>query len=246
MINVLSSLVIWFIFRFFLFKIFYGISSKTIQNLFYTCYYFTSFILLNYICWYQDWFWDTSKLYKGVRFDVIEDEIYDYYEFQLGYYILLLFYLFLEDKLKDFYQMLFHHIITIILIYFSLYFHHHRIGMIVFYIHDIVDFFLYFAKTIHHLNDTKYDYIIFLLFALTFFIFRILYFPIKILWPIFNTPEYSMKKYSFNEYTLLSLSLLILYSLHIIWFESIIKLFISSFYTSIKDPREGESLDNSP
>jgi hypothetical protein len=69
------------------------------------------------------------------------------YLYQVGFYLQLIVSLvFIDEKLDDFYEMLTHHVITLLLVLKSYSSYYHRAGIYTFFLHDAVDIFLYWAK----------------------------------------------------------------------------------------------------
>lgn len=80
-------------------------------------------------------------------------ELESYYVFELSYYTAgIVIHVLIDQPLKDFYVMLFHHIITICLVGFSYFWGLHRIGMLILMVHDVSDVFLDYAKCFHYLE----------------------------------------------------------------------------------------------
>jgi hypothetical protein len=76
-----------------------------------------------------------------------------YYVLELSFYVGGIFvHVFIDKPLKDYYVMLFHHIVTVCLILFSYLLGHHRIGVLVLLCHDVSDVFLDYAKCLHYLD----------------------------------------------------------------------------------------------
>ena len=75
---------------------------------------------------------------------------------ELSFYVGGIFvHVFIDKPLKDFYVMLFHHIVTVCLILFSYLLGHHRIGVLVLMCHDVSDVFLDYAKCLHYLDFVR-------------------------------------------------------------------------------------------
>jgi sphingoid base N-palmitoyltransferase len=117
------------------------------ENIWYTTYYTFIGVLSFMILSSKDWFWNTNTIYLGVPDLEVIDSLRFLFLFQFGFYIHLLISIFVMDqKLEDFTQMLIHHFVSILLISLSYFCFFHKIGIIVLFIHDIVDIFLYSAK----------------------------------------------------------------------------------------------------
>lgn len=102
------------------------------------------------------WYFDTTMFY--VNFPHREH----IFEFKLFYLLQASFWtqqsivlsLMLEKPRKDFYELVFHHIITMALIFLSYRFHFTWIGLAVYITMDISDLFLAFSKTLNYLGSS--------------------------------------------------------------------------------------------
>lgn len=100
--------------------------------------------------------------------------------------------LWFETKRKDFYELLLHHAVTILLIVFSYCASEHRIGMNVLIIHDFSDVFLYGTKVLHYWDKfgkspswlvNVFTNISFFSFAVAFAVSRNFVFPVYVIIP---------------------------------------------------------------
>ena len=171
----------------------------------------------------------------------------------MGHYIHLFCAQFADIKRKDFAEMVIHHIVTLLLLTFSWMVNFTRIGALVLAVHDGCDVFLQLAKVFNYMQ--RYDLRVytdatFAIFAITFFVCRLVIFPFRIIysslvWTV-TTGGYKpwFVYYFFNG---LLLSLLVL---HIIWFSIIMNMLIRWLRTGEmkKDARsdtdDGSASDN--
>jgi len=123
--------------------------------------------------------WDTKEYWINYPKHVMEDDIYWYYTIELGFYLSLLVSQFFDIKRKDFWQMFLHHLVTIFLLVFSYVCNFTRVGSFVFFLHDCVDFWLELAKLALYLKASKLADTVFIIFAIIWFITRILIFPFR-------------------------------------------------------------------
>lgn len=115
-----------------------------------------------------------------------------YYKCEMAYYIASLLILFIEPKLKDFFQMVSHHIITLMLIIGSYNAGEWRYGLAIMFLHDCSDPFLELGKLCYFLRMQKAADVIFLIFTVIFYITRCFVYPIFIVLPALyytNFPE---------------------------------------------------------
>ena len=101
---------------------------------------------------------------------------------------------FFEVKRKDFVEMLLHHVTTLGLILFSWFVNFTRFGVLVMVLHDVSDVFLEVGKICIYMGmDTAKD-IIFVVFALTFFVTRlVMYVYIHLYYYKFNSIQQNTK-----------------------------------------------------
>lgn len=172
--------------------------------------------------------WENNHTPPKIRF---------FYHLELAYYVLGLYFLLTEKKLKDFLIMLIHHIATIFLITASFYFNMFRYGIVIMFIHDISDPIMEGAKFNLYLHNMKIANILFVIFGIVFIIMRIFIYPIFIILPIF----YYAYLFNCKMFLFFCLTLVILYILHVLWSRIIIKMackLISKEELLQKDDRE--------
>jgi len=160
-----------------------------------------------------------------------------YFEIEIGWYLSQLYALSIDDTLKDFWIMLLHHLVTPLEIYYSWQCNYAAIGLYVMFLHDISDFCLHFAKTLNIFKHRRLTDIGFAVFALSFFVTRL------VLLPFFPYAYY------FTEGThqtpcgnVLGITISVLILLHCIWFYLIVRMIIrfAKMGKVEKDIREGE------
>lgn len=158
-----------------------------------------------------------------------------------------------------------HHVVTIILLSVSYMLNQHRIGTVVLIIHDLSDIFLEGSKTLNYFKFKKVVNIGFAIFAVAFFVTRLICLPLYVLHPIIflypNHLNYSLHhcydaecKSSSNlaQLNIKSFWLFFLGSLqvlHIYWFALILRMVINALVTKrldsdIRSDDENEKLDD--
>jgi ceramide synthetase len=99
--------------------------------------------------------------------------------------------LFMDSIKKDFFIMILHHFVTIALIFVSYSTRYFKIGILVLFLHDVTDISLEFTKFNNHIKKRNgKTYIInefisnigFVVFAISWFVFRLYFFPLKVLY----------------------------------------------------------------
>ena len=210
--------------------------------------------IVGYFCMFypttQKWILDTKYLWSEWPYNNMTLLMTFYYQLQLGCYFHQL--LWTEINIYKSFEMVIHHIVTILLIIISYLTNFNRGGIFVFFIHDISDIFLESAKFINYIAKTNNNNIyfglqwrnitdiIFVIFTITFAITRLYVYPFYIiksviyeLYPIFHED-------SIGYLILLSLAI-ILQILHLYWYYLIMKMVYKLFTTGIeKDERSDD------
>jgi len=181
--------------------------------------YFTFFVLGSYVMFTSDWFGDMNTWVVGyIHKQPLTTGIKWYYLMELSFYMSLLVSQFFDAKRKDFFQLFIHHIATIILIGGSYIIAHFHYGAVIIYLHDASDYWLESAKIANYAKTQKLCDALFVVFAVTFFICRWIYFPFWVLRGfIFHNPALSgMHSYFDFPYLFVYLCFVLLV-LHIYW-----------------------------
>jgi len=228
--------------------------ARVKENAWFTLYYILASICGYLILQHTPWLWDLREIVLGYPETHTGHEI-PYMRLYLlvgcGFYVQALFtLLFIDEKMKDFMEMLVHHLATIALIVWCLVSYYHRIGTLVLLLHDIVDVFLYSAKTLKHMGWIKTCDFLFIAFVVAFLGLRLIYFPIVISKSLFNfngwdypgryyfvryvsdaiypieVSDYGscVFRYCLSSYWGLTLLMCLLVCLHIFWFSLIMKI----------------------
>ena len=136
-----------------------------------------------------------------------------------------------EVTRSDAVEMIIHHITTLLLLILSHISNLHHIGCITLIIHDISDVFLESAKCCNYISKTPPNKMVFgqisdglfAIFAITFFITRLILFPILCVYPLVMQSTIYMNGTSILYYMLSSLYIVLL-CLHVFWFYLIAKM----------------------
>lgn len=169
----------------------------------------------------------TEILWKGFP---IEHTIQPYGLIQIFYigmqiplYIhLLIFHIKSDHKRNDFWEMLIHHLMVIILMSFSYVGNYIRIGCLILLSHDITDIFIETAKVLNYLN--KYEnlsIISFNIFTFTWFYYRLYKFSTILLKSTLIHTENIASNFA---YMFFNSCLSLLFLLNLYWFRVIIKM----------------------
>ncbi|KAJ5655556.1 hypothetical protein N7507_007506 [Penicillium longicatenatum] len=98
------------------------------------------------------WYFRTAGMYESFPHKTHEAAFKFYYLFEAAYWAqqAIVMLLGLEERRKDFKELVAHHIVTLALIGLSYRFHFTYIGVAIYTTHDISDFFLAISKSLHY------------------------------------------------------------------------------------------------
>ncbi|XP_045170120.2 ceramide synthase 6-like isoform X2 [Mercenaria mercenaria] len=189
-------------------------------------YYFGIFIYGLTVLWDKPWLWDSRHCWYGFPEHNIDTAIYWYYIIELGFYLSLMFSQFLDVKRKDFVEMFIHHIATVSLLSFSYLGNFLRVGTLVLCIHDCADFWIEGAKLAKYVKAHRLCDILFAVFAVVWFVTRLVCYPLKVLNATWNQSNEIMGFWPslifFNGW------LCLLLILHTYWFSLIVRVAYSA------------------
>lgn len=138
-----------------------------------------------YIMYHSDlWFFKTKPMYRTYP------DLNNHFHFKIFYLVQAAFWaqqacvlvLQLEKPRKDYKELVFHHIVTLLLIWSSYVFHFTKIGLEVYITMDVSDFLLCLSKTCNYL-DSVFTAPVFILFVFTWIFLRH-YVNLRILWSV--------------------------------------------------------------
>eukprot|EP00920_Eleutheroschizon_duboscqi_P028439 GHVT01069282.1.p1 GENE.GHVT01069282.1~~GHVT01069282.1.p1 ORF type:complete len:302 (-),score=13.29 GHVT01069282.1:334-1239(-) len=155
------------------------------------------------------------------------------YLVQLGFWISCLVFVFWENQRKDFWVLCLHHVTTTTLLVFSYTCVYWRPGLVVLFLHDIADVFLYLAKCWNYSKaPAAASEILFAVFLVSYLVSRIIIFPITCVVPAFHSFEaFEIAISGLSSGGALPPGALfmpcfmaVLYAMHIYWFYLILKV----------------------
>jgi len=154
------------------------------------------------------------------------------YMYAAGFYTYSIFALiFWETRRSDFGLSMSHHVATVILILASYSLRFSRVGSVVLAIHDASDVLLEISKMFKYSGSTMIPSILFILFAISWIVLRLIYFPFWIIWStsyeVLLTLDMDEHKIEGPIYYYIFNSLLIcLLVLHIYWWVLIYRMIV--------------------
>jgi len=192
------------------------------------------------------WILDTTQFWDGWPHEHgLSDAIRFYYQVELGSYLHQL--MWTEVNRSDAKEMVLHHLTTILLIGLSYVTNYTRVGVTIMLLHDFADVFLESAKVFNYSSKAKgHEWakvvcdVLFGIFALTFFVTRLILYPIFVIRSVlFEAPGFF--GIDWLGYWLFASLLLVLQGLHIFWFYLIARMLVRLFTTGIeKDERSDD------
>ncbi|KAN0008864.1 hypothetical protein ACTFIU_009530 [Dictyostelium citrinum] len=229
-------------------------TARFLENGWYTLYYISFFLIGSYVYSQENWsIFPTMNIWLGWPTQPFSTLFRTYYLIELSFYVHCTIALFFETRRKDFNQMLTHHVATFFLVGCSYWYRYHRIGIAILWIHNIADIFLYSAKALNYISKeikNKTLHIVcdglFVMFAVSFFVTRLIFFPFTLIKSSLTEAYYVSVEFPLFYPT--NVALLTLLILHMFWFFLIariiyIKLFKSKDFDDIRsDSDEDEEV----
>jgi len=228
--------------------------DKFAENLWYTVWHTVSFcwcVFILYEEWSEDswirlyltrgesrWLWaPTGTEQRQIAFGNFplmppSDRMRTFYLTEFAFWLSCLVFICFETIRDDFRVFLVHHLATCFLVALSYLCCYWRLGSIILPLHDVVDIFLYLAKTLHYSRvSSRVVDATFMIFVVVFFCARLVLFPLYSVWPaldIWTIREVTggLVKYHWQVPAgiILPTFLCVLQILHLYWFGLILKM----------------------
>ncbi|XP_047457424.1 ceramide synthase 5-like [Mugil cephalus] len=202
--------------------------KKFCESMWRFTFYLAIFIYAIRYLWVSPWMWDTRQCWYNYPFQPQTPGQYNHYVAELAFYWSLMFSQFTDIKRKDFLIMLVHHLATIVLITFSYANNMLRAGTMVMCLHDASDIFLEAAKLANYAKYQRLCDGLFVVFSISFFITRLVFFPFWIVSSVLFESWEIVGPY--QAWWLFNGLLLVLQTLHIIWFYLISRIAVKAIF----------------
>lgn len=233
---------------------------KISENLFYSVYYLLSFLyfalaVLPSSDWHCNLFSNESSVVRQLIYPFpppMNFSEHMYYSQTTGFYISATIFLLVWDgRRSDFGQMVLHHFVTVGLVVVSYLYGYVRAGIIIVALHDFGDIFLYSAKLVHHLGYKGFDTAIFAVFAVAFYVTRLVMFSrlvhgitVETLQVIVAVPPFNKWAYFYDtylpHYVFFFLFLNTLQLLHCYWYALVLRLIYKEVVLGLKISEHGD------
>lgn len=187
------------------------------------CNYYTFiFIFGLYVMSGKPWMWDIRHCWYNYPEHSVDNDVWWYYMISLSFYWSMTLTHFFEVKRKDFWQMFFHHLVTIALITFSWTCNLTRIGTLVLIVHDCADIPLQMSKMSIYSGHKAFCDAVFAIFTVLWIVTRVGIFPA---WIVYSTAiEAPTIVPMFPAYYIFNSLLCCLLVLHVYWTYLILRI----------------------
>ncbi|GAM22453.1 hypothetical protein SAMD00019534_056280 [Acytostelium subglobosum LB1] len=224
--------------------------ARFLENGWYSLYYISAFVYGCYLYSQENWtLFPTINLWLGWPIQPFNTLYRTYYLLELAFYLHCTIAIFMETKRKDFYQMLTHHFATFFLVGASYWYRYHRIGLVILWLHNAGDIFLYTAKAINYLQKESKNYVmyvtselLFVLFVIVFFMMRLVFLPSVLVRTSLFEAFYVSTTYP--QFYSTNVCLIVLLFLHMFWFYLILRIIYRKMINgSVEDIRSDSEED---
>jgi len=164
-----------------------------------------------------------------------------YFTFCMSFYLYsLILICFVEEKKKDTFAMVLHHVVTMITVGLSGWIQHYRIGVCIMLLFDVCDIALELAKLANKIKEEALSFACFVVFFVFWIRNRLYLFPVYILPTIFNAETLSNHEIPFHKVHVAVVS--IIFGLQVYWSYFIVKKLLSyrknGYQKAGGDPRD--------
>ncbi|CAD6191205.1 unnamed protein product [Caenorhabditis auriculariae] len=199
------------------------------------CYYTAAFIYGFHVLRDQIWLYDVKQCWVNYPYHPISDSVWWYYMVETGFYYSLLLATFFDTRRSDFWELILHHIITVLLLSASWAINFVRVGTLVLISHDVSDILLEGGKLVRYDKHNKtLTNIMFVLFFASWILTRLVYYPLVVIRSaVFEAADLIQDDYDLTDFTmvpyaprLIVMMLVMLLFLHVFWTFIIMRIVI--------------------
>ncbi|KAI0566045.1 ceramide synthase [Gracilaria domingensis] len=253
---VLDKFLFAILFRFYSPKV----QRKLSENLFYSVYYIAAFSFFVFkvtpsIEWEVNLLSNNSHVVKDFLFPYpppMTLSEHQYYSQAGAFYIAASVFLICFDlRRADFAELCLHHFVTLGMVIVSYLYSYVRVGIVIVALHDLGDIFLYSAKFLHYLGLSGLDTAVFSMFAVTFYVTRLVLFSRLVHMICVETLQTVVAEASFNKWAMYYDTYILHYVffvafagtllvLHCFWFTLILKMIYRELFEGKKISEHGD------
>lgn len=196
----------------------------------------------------QPWVWPSSQWWDGITdpdtpHALMRNDLRCYYLLYTARYAQGIFSTLLEAKRLDFWEMVLHHSVTVVLCVLSYFSGYTRVGAVVMCLLDPADIPLHFGKMCKYAGFAFWADRLFELFAIMWFVMRLMMYP-YVCWSAHIERQLFTHNSSIERISVLLLDVLLV--LQVYWFSLIIKAAIKSVRTGNLDDVRSDSEEELP
>jgi len=208
------------------------------------CFYTPAWILECFIVYDKPFFYEPCLVWEPpFPRQLMDTSIFWLYAFQIAWYMhCTIFHVFVDARKSDFWPMLLHHFVTLLLLICAYTSGYYRVGILCLFCLDICDIFLHASKTIRLIENVRPLNPVFIVTAyigmvLSWFFFRLVLFPVKVIYTsLVQSIDYG-GWINADNWFFFNVLLFIIFVLQVYWFGLILK-------SGYKFIRYGEELDD--
>ncbi|CAN8063196.1 unnamed protein product [Agarophyton chilense] len=236
------------------------IQRKLSENFFYSVYYVFAFSFF--------WFYVKPSMHLQVNLLSNQSHVvkhflhpfpppmasneHQYYNQAGAFYVAAsVFLVFFDSRRADFAELCLHHFVTLGMVIVSYLYSYVRVGIVILALHDVGDIFLYSAKFLHYLGLSGLDTAVFSVFAVTFYVTRLLLFSRLVHMICVETLQTVVADASFNSWAMYIDTYILHYVffvvfagtlllLHCFWFTLILKMIHRELFQGKKISDQGD------
>eukprot|EP00357_Protocruzia_adherens_P028042 CAMPEP_0115021162 /NCGR_PEP_ID=MMETSP0216-20121206/30699_1 /TAXON_ID=223996 /ORGANISM="Protocruzia adherens, Strain Boccale" /LENGTH=346 /DNA_ID=CAMNT_0002393419 /DNA_START=67 /DNA_END=1104 /DNA_ORIENTATION=- len=173
---------------------------------------------------------DFKNIWRNFPYYSYPEGLTTYYMFSLAYHVQsLFFHVLITERRNDYLEMLLHHTVTCFLLYISFVLNYVRVGVLVTFVHDISDIFIYGAKFLVDLKWEKIQIPYYGLLMTSLAYTRLYVYPFYVIqWGAYYCEEQAKVEIRGRDIGLVMLFMLLF--LHIYWFCILLKIGFSKIF----------------
>ncbi|TMS39465.1 hypothetical protein L596_005981 [Steinernema carpocapsae] len=236
--------------------LFFGFSKNTKRKRVLECFFRTSIYVVFFVfgcftLYDKSWMWDVTECWKNYPNHEIDNTVWWYYMLETGFYCSLLISSTFETRRSDFWQLIFHHVVTIGLLSASWTINFVRVGTLVLISHDLSDIIMELGKLVRYgkIGPLATNFM-FVMFLTSWIVTRLGFYPFVVIRSaVMDAPTLIQPGWQLLDFTqiphaprVIIIMLICLFALHVFWTFIILKIIIRTVTKGeARDVRSSES-----